>query len=134
MEITMPFTEVVKISHQKGVARSALITSVRMCIMRRKPSSPQLFVYLQVPPDMLKELDWQAGDHFDVIKGDGEDAGWFAIRLNPDMKEGGKLQVRRSGVGSIQTSRLVPDGMTEPVRTTSPASRISDGMLLIKVA
>lgn len=103
--------------------RVALVTEIRFAVVRIPNGHAGR---LKLPPAVLTELGWKSSDRLDVLVGDGDDAGWYALRV-VDAKHRARLRVQPNGVGVYTSSVLVPPSVADRKRTVTPEARLGDG-------
>lgn len=117
---------------ERSVKSWTSITQVRAALIRIPPND--IACRLTLPPDVVKELGWKANIRLDVLVGEGDDTGWFALQpATEDAKHRAKFKIQPNGVGRYTSKVLVPDTVTEPHKTWSPEAKIEDGIFYIKI-
>lgn len=112
--------------------RAALVKELRFSIVQT-PNG--LTGRLKLPPETVSELGWRLDACLDVAVGDAEDAGWFALTPT-DAAHRAKLKIQPNGVGVYASSVLVPDGVTERIKTFTPETKADaeTGTLYVKLS
>jgi bifunctional DNA-binding transcriptional regulator/antitoxin component of YhaV-PrlF toxin-antitoxin module len=87
-----------------------------------------------LPPTVVQALGWEPKSRLEVLAGQGDDAGWFAITpAGPEANYRAKFKIASNGVGRFNTSALVPAAITGPVNTREPETRLEGNTFYIKV-
>lgn len=110
--------------------RAALVTELRFAIVRT-PNG--LAGRIKLPPTLVKELSWESKTRLDVMVGDGDDAGWVALKP-VEANHRARLRIQPNGVGVYTSSVLVPKGQTDKMRTITPEARINENTLYMKIS
>lgn len=100
--------------------RAALVTELRFAIVKT-PNG--LTGRLKLPPEIVTELGWTNNMRLDVAVGDAEDLGWFSLSV-VDAAHRAKLKIQPNGVGVYSSSVLVPEGVSDSIKTYTPEAKI----------
>lgn len=83
-----------------------------------------------IPEDIVTTLGWRPGMHFDVLEGDGDDAGWFA--LTPKTGKA-KAKLRKVGEGAYSfRERTLATGLKAVVKRSEVMAKAEDGQFIFK--
>lgn len=121
----MPFEQI-----NRETKRWTFVTELRYAVLRIPEG---VAGRLKLPPSLTSALGWEDGMRLNILKGTGEDAGWFALTPGAD-KARAKVRVQANGVARYTSSLLVNEGVTEAKKTFSPEARIDGQTLYVKLA
>ena len=90
-----------------------------------------------LPKEIIKKLTWAPQINIEVLKGDGDDTGWYALKpmlTQGPMRHRAQLKVNgANGVGRYSTKALAPPNTTGPVNTFEPVYRVEGNALYLKL-